>query len=142
MRQYNGPSARPLPVDRNLVAFGANIQLLATAPHAATQRQVYTAPANKKVIVWNLVADAIRVTVAAPVGLMEMYWRMNATNAVNARIIELTQIDNTVGANRGVTAFNAFDLQATESASVVTADGSTGGTYNYNVAYTVGEYDA
>lgn len=142
MRQYFSSSSRPSPADRNPATLGVTSQVVGTGPHGATQRQLYTCPASRKASVYSVMNNWMRVTAAAPVGVVESYWRLNAAGAVNARLTQIYTLQNAVGDFQNAPSNGSVTLLAAETISLVTQDSSTGGTCTYTNAYVLGEYDA
>ena len=142
MRQFNGPTARPQPADRNALTVAYTYGLAATAPHAGTVRATYTCPANRRALITNISNALMRQTAAAPVGTIESYARITNVAAVAARVIELTCIDNTVGYQQSQSLAQSATLLPTETVTHATSDNSTGGTAYYVGAFVGTEYDA
>lgn len=142
MRQFEGTRGGASPTDRNPLTVGVTSQVIGAAPHGATQRQLYTTPASRKALVSSLLNNVLRLTAAAPVGIVESYWRINAPSAVNARATQIYSLANVVGDSINAPSNGQFNLLAAETLSLVTSDAGTGGTCTYTNAYILSEYDA
>lgn len=142
MRSYQAAGSRATPYDRNPSTIGVASQVVATAPHGATQRQLYTTPAARKALVESIMNNWMRVTAAAPVGVVESYWRINAPGAVNARLSQIYTLQNAIGDFQNSPSNGQISLLPAETLSLVTSDAGTGGTCTYTNSYVVGEYDA
>lgn len=142
MRQYNGPAARPTPSDRLYVNVGALLASNGVAPHATTTRQFYTCPANKKAVLQNTTSQLLRATAAAPVGLWFMQQFITQLSAVTCYIFFRSSLANAVGDAIFHAQPTTVTLLPTETLTTQTADASTGGTLNINLAAQIGEYDA
>lgn len=142
MRQFNGPTARPDPADRNGLTIGNGISASGVAPHGVTNRYTYTVPASRKAIVCAWSGIGIRQTAAAPVGLVEIDCRFITASALNARVGQDMSLDNTVGAKCVLNLAPQQVLLSTEAVNFLTADASTGGTWLYQSFFTGTEYDA
>lgn len=142
MRSFQAASARATPGDRNPATIGTVSVVTAVAPHGATQRILYTVPANRKCLITAFQVYFERLTVAAPVGQVEYYVRINAAAAVNVRLSQITALTNNIGDFRQQSNSPQLNLLATESISTVSSDASTGGTGFYSAGFAGTEYDA
>ena len=111
------------------------------APHANTQRWTYTVPAARKCMIEVLMARALRVTVAAPVGRAGGFvYLSNVTN--NPALIDVALINNTVGAIDARNLGGSVTLLAGNTIEAWTSDASTGGTVEWAMMMKGLEFDA
>lgn len=142
MRQYHNAAARPSPADRNQVTSANQYVGVNIAPHAPTQRVIYTVPAAKRTLVAFASCEMLRITAAAPVGLYQSFARVITIAVGNGRMINLQSLDNNVGARAQNNIGQNITLLPTETLDLITGDAGTGGTVNYAVSYGAQEYDA
>lgn len=142
MRQFNGPTARPQPGDRNPITSANQYFAAGVAPHGPTARINYTVPAGKKAILNYVSVEMLRATAAAPVGLWMAYTRVTPISLNNSRPVNLQALTNGVGDRLNFSLGCNQVLLATEVFDAVSQDASTGGTVNYSISYGATEYDA
>ncbi|SRR6266849_1198520 len=134
-----GAAARAAFYDRNPLEItalgfsGAN-----TAPHGGTTRGTYTVPTARKAQIMFVSKDMSRSAVAAPVGAALFRTVLGFASGTGALQLE----GNVVGsAAHGESGMGSV-LLAGKTTSMQTADGSTGGTIDYDGLTDILEFDA
>ena len=96
----------------------------------------YTVPASRKFMVQSLHMSLTRITVAAPVGLVQQFWRVNGTFILYNELIT-----NGVGDFRSEAAMGTMMLCEGDVLTNLWQDNSTGGTINYMFCFEGIEFD-
>lgn len=131
-------SGRPEWYDRNPLAVGALYESGALAPHATTQRFIYTVPAGRRAVIHSALAAVMRDTAAAPLGSAQAL----VTTDVSARFTAPQLRDNTVGAVAQQVLAPGAILPAGGVVEGYTTDNSTGGTCLFWLSFSATEFDA
>jgi len=110
-------------------------------PHAATTRLTYTCPINKIARVEMLELRATRVTVAAPVGFVNVNFSITLGGQAAISFMGLVQYGNAIGDQERDTLGVIMMLFPGEIITGASADGSTGGTVDYHIGYKITEFE-
>lgn len=141
MRAQHLQQTRPAWYDRSPLTIGLLYQDNGIPPHAQTQRVTYTAPANRKALLEASTTICLRLTAAAPVGLVRMSIAGTYDGATGAWQPAAIMLDNAVGALGGFSQSQQSILQPGNNVRGFTEDQSTGGTVQYIVTAKLTEYD-
>jgi hypothetical protein len=134
--------ARPVWSDRNPVTITRTYSAGGVAPHAVTQRWIYTVPANKKFNIQLASVFTLRTGAAGPAGVVEALIDFVPAAGATTYIVDLTTIDAAVNSGKNFSlGANAVAL-AGDAIRGYTADPSTGGTNLYNLSLQGLEFDA
>lgn len=128
--------------DRNPVSQGKSYSATGVAPHADTQRWTYTVPNGKKVMLETSLAQVVRITAAAPVGLAKAAVNLTPLSVTSVFTTGVFHNKNGVGDSENAFMGCGAQLQAGEIIEARTQDGSTGGTMLYNIQVKLTEFDA
>jgi len=134
-------TGRTAPYDRAPASVSKVYSAAGVAPHGETTRFTYTVPAGKLALVASVVASAVRVTAAAPVGYAFAAVKLN-DGTVNAPIVIAAEIGNTVDSDARMNGTPQLVALAGTVITGTTADGSTGGTFNYELGAIIYEFTA
>lgn len=140
MRVSSFAVARPALYDRNAQSV-INFYYAAVGPHAAVSRFSYTVAAGKKLNIEVQFARLSRTVAATVAG----QYHAEMSISTGASTILTTSIHTTDNLTTGqVSAFGAppITVYASESASGITYDTSTGGTVEYYVGHKATLFDA
>lgn len=124
--------------DRNLSVTQIQYVANGVGPHGLTLRATYTCPSGRKASLVAASVIVLRVTAAAPVGIVDAFVLPGGT----ARLPHAHFLDNNVGAYYQNTIGFLGILSAGEIVRIYTADGSTGGTLDYRIDCLINEFDA
>lgn len=125
---------------RNATYLNGGYGAFAVAPHADTQRFLYTVPANRRAVITSASIHIIRITAAAPLGYAVMYIPANIHSVtVYVAVAEINS--NGVGDKGQDEIGGLVWLTAGDTAEIRTSDSSTGGTISYRGSFTLVEFD-
>lgn len=141
MRIYLPTASTRSYYERNAVDKSINFQSPALAPHGVTTRANYTVPANRKALISNLYSRALRDTVAAPVGIVRVWFVKNIAGAA-IYTIDSMSISNVLGLLWEHNVPMQYFLKAGDTVEFQTMDASTGGGVFYSVCAVITEFDA
>lgn len=122
------------PVNRNLYFLGE-----ALAPHAATQRALYTVPANRRAVIVGTKLSIRRVTAAAPAVRPRILLHQTIPLAVD-NLLEVYTKSNAVGGEDKVEVYLYALLNPGDAVEIRTQDDSTGGTVDYLATVNIIEF--
>lgn len=131
-------NARPY-YDRSPAQKFMNYEGIAVAPHAEIQRDLYTCPAGKRAKVMGVSLTALRVTAAAPVGLVKVTLR-HTSGGITRDIQYAAMLKNNVGDSCDVHLGELVWLETADEIRLETSDLSTGGTVTYLASVSICEY--
>lgn len=118
--------------DRSPVGQALSYTADGVAPHGVTTRFTRTVPAGMRAVLQSAAATLLRVTAAAPVGLLEV--TVTATvAAAPVRVVDLLLLTNAVGDTQRDVWSGELLLGAGDVLSGTSADASTGGTVDYRI---------
>jgi len=120
------------PVKQDIVAASTTV-----GPHTLTSRASYTTPTGKKAFIECVFCQVVRITAASALGNARFYTRFRGSNNV-----VLLLFNNTVSAEVHEGFSQCATLNPGDTAELLTADDSTGGTVTYFGVLTATEFDA
>lgn len=136
--QYPVYNASPY-YDRIPLQKFINYEGLGIAPHGETQRDLYSVPTGRRARVTSISLLAVRITVAAPVGLVKATLRVTS-GAVTRDVQYAVMLDNNVGGRCEVHIGESLWLESNDELRLMTTDLSTGGTVTYYLTAMICEY--
>lgn len=142
MELLNLAASRPAWYDRNPVTKRNYYAAVGLAPHADTQRWVYTVPAAKKFVVQTVDVHCTRVTAAAPVGRVWNYINLTPNGGAAGGVLTRFMWGNNVGDHLEGVIGGQPTLLAGDVLEGHTRDEGTGGTVDYANETTGVEFDA
>jgi hypothetical protein len=135
------PSDRAQYYDRNPTAIIKSAFLRTVAPHSATQRWIYTVPANRKAFVEYLTNKIRRFGAASAVADFQSLIQYTPSGAGANVISEVISQDNAMENAFGDVVGSFGLLVAGDSMNLVTSDLSTGGSVDYFSGLKATEFD-
>lgn len=133
--------SRPAYYDRNAVVV-VNAYAATVGPHVTTTRWAYTVPTGKKAF-WNSAqVSATRVTVAAPVGEVDIRIRVTPPGGAGGQILGVTFWKNAIGDEMHAELATAEVMIASNVIEGITVDSGTGGTNTIRNTSQFTEFDA
>ncbi len=123
--------------DRNPSSKGSSFSLTGTAPHAQTNRIVYSVPTGRKAIVTTGTGQIRRAVAATTVGEAQVLMA-----GAGGTFYVLSNKSNTVDQQLGLTVGPAESFNAADNVVVQTSDASTAGTVDYAGSIGIEEFDA
>lgn len=135
-------SARAAWYDRSPATRADGYSTGAVAPHSATVRVSYTVPTGKKALVELILTSLERDGAPGAAGAAAALARVTPGTGSQIAILISRDQSATVGAQKVQSLAGSFTLKAGDLLELVTVDGSTTGTYQYDLASKVTEFDA
>lgn len=127
-------------LNRNPTIRALSVAITDIAPHAPTQRLLYTCPANHYALVQSVYIMVNRKTAAAPQGEATEMLRFN--DGVSTIIIwQTVEATNNLLLYRTIVPTIRFYLDQAQYLEIVTYDLSTGGTFDYFAGLQVIEFN-
>jgi len=134
--------ARPDWYDRNPSNQHLYYEGYGISPHVKTGRWNYTVPAGKKALVELVWARLIRKSAATTLGDAYAGIWFLVSGGTNRWLAGAWICDNTVGATKDFVLGQSIIMLPGDSIFGYTADGSTGGTFDYQIYAKITEFDA
>jgi hypothetical protein len=141
MNILNPVAARAAVYDRNPVQKQVSYAAAGVAPHSATSRATYTVTTGKKAIVTRCRVSLIRATASTTAGKASIYVTYAPSGGTSGNIALAQHLVTTQGAADRDTIDGVHVMGAGDTLTIYTADGSTGGTVDYDAYITVLEFD-
>lgn len=123
--------------DRNPQYTREGYQASGVAPHPSTERASYTVPTGKKALISMVHLSLIRDAAPTTEALAAAYALL-----AGIRILEAHSFSSSVGDKDSCSVGQSGTLNAGETLSTRTLDGSTGGSYHYAVCLVCIEFNA
>ena len=128
--------------DRNAISVFKRYVATDVAPHALTERWIYTVPKGRKAFVEYLAASAVRITAAGPQGLVTACIDLGLAGGTALSIMAAQVMTNNVGDKDRVNIGQSLTLDPGDVLKANTTDLSTGGTMKYRLIAKITEFDA
>ena len=132
--------ARPAIGDRASTSIVSTTDIT-VGPHAQTQRQIYTVPANRKALMEFGFSRIVRITNATVPGTVTYFTKL-FTATSNGVLVFPTNIAIVTGTIYERFTYTQITCFAAEVVTSFTEDLSTGGTVDYRGTFKFVEYDA
>jgi hypothetical protein len=120
---------------KNIYYTGANI-----GPHSSTSRATYTVPAGKKALVLNISVLVQRFTAPTTPGDFSAVVSHTPNSGYSVFLGLARSLSGVVGAGDADRKNMCYPLDTYDMVSIVTKDGSTGGTVDYFIHVAIWEY--
>lgn len=130
---------RPAIYDRAPSGQALGSDVTGVGPHGVTQRFTRTIPAGQRAVLQAAFLNIIRLTAAAPVGLVQAYV-IATIQSVTTKPLNLWMLTNGVGDTQHESWSGELYLNAGDQIAGFTTDAGTGGTLNYSVFATSTEF--